>query len=68
MLCAKNHKNLLIFDEIIAKTKRVTFFASQCIIDVHSMTFDENRTRMEAIFISLSSNCLIFILVFVVVD
>jgi hypothetical protein len=30
MLCAKNHENLSIFDEVIAKTKRVTFFAPQC--------------------------------------
>ena len=41
---------------------------SKYIVDLHSMTFDEIRTRMEAIFISLSSDCLIFVLVFVVVD
>ena len=38
------------------------------IVDLHSMTFDEIRTRMEAIFILLSSNCLIFVSFFVVVD
>ncbi len=38
------------------------------IVDPHSMTSDEIRTRMGVIFIPLSSNCLIFVLVFVVVD
>ncbi len=40
MLCAKNHEKLSIFDEFIAKTKRVTFFASQSSLQLVSFELD----------------------------
>ena len=53
---------------LLSNCSAVLATVGRYIVDLSSMTFDEIKTRMEAIFISLSSNCLIFVLVLVVVD
>jgi len=55
-VCAKNYQNTMPFDKVIAKIKRVQFFASQCIsvwTRLDSVTFDTHWLMLSLAYLGI---------------